>query len=436
VALFGGDDDFDEDEEEEIELVLFQGALNGKKANMKANARLVQAGLMPAKEIVTDGIARRAETIRIEPKGGGSLIRMMVDGVAYPSGKLPKKRALAVTQLLKLLSGLDEKERSKPQSGGINSEYEEEPYQLKIDSVPVKGGAERMTIRIQNTDDLLERPEEMGFTEDLRIKIRELASRGKGVLLACGAPQTGVSTCALGVLRSVDAYLYDIQSIADLGGRELMHVRNLEKLPEDDLDANLMRIIRSEGHVVFTDPLDTAEVAKTIFTRQEDIVIVSEMAARDSAAGIAQLVEWLGDAEAAANGLQAMFSTKLIRKLCKSCKEAFRPNPKLLVKIGLPKKTKALYRPPQPSEEEDEEERPPCRNCGDIGYYGRTALYEMLEMTDEMRKLIIAGASPQELRALASEEKMPTFQSEGLRLVAEGVTSLEELQRSLKKKSK
>ena len=64
MALFGGDDDFDEDEEEEIELVLFQGALNGKKANMKANARLVQAGLMPAKEIVTDGIARRAETCK------------------------------------------------------------------------------------------------------------------------------------------------------------------------------------------------------------------------------------------------------------------------------------------------------------------------------------------------------------------------------------
>lgn len=434
MALFGGDDDYDDDDEEEIELVLFQGALNGKEANMRANARLVQAGLMPAKELVTDAITRRAETIRIEPKGGGSLIRMLVDGVAYPGGKLPKKRALAVTQLLKLLSGMDEKERRKPQAGGINSEYEETPYRLKIESVPVKGGAERMTIRIQNMKDLLERPEEMGFTEDLRIKIRELTCHSKGVVLACGAPQTGVSTCALGILRSVDAYLYDIQSIADLGGRELMHVRDLEKLPDDDLDANLMRIIRSEGHVVFTDPIDSAEVAKTTFERQADIVIISEMAAKDAATAIEKLVKWLGDAETVANGLQAIISVKLIRKLCTSCREAFRPNPKLVRKIGLPKKTKTLYRPPQPDEEDDEDEFIPCRKCGDIGYYGRTGLFEMIEMTDEMRKQVIAGESPADLRLLARDEKMPTFQGEGLRLVAEGITSLDELQRTLKKK--
>lgn len=93
--------------------------LNGKEPNMKENQRLVQAGLNPAKELVTDGLSRRAETIRVEPKGERSQVAFLVDGMPYAGGKLTKPQGLAITQMLKLLSGLDIKVRNQPQSGGM-----------------------------------------------------------------------------------------------------------------------------------------------------------------------------------------------------------------------------------------------------------------------------------------------------------------------------
>ena len=83
-------DEFDDDE---LEYVLFQGALNGKEANLRENARLARAGLVPSKHLVTDALLRRAETIRVDPTGGGAIISLFIDGVRYPGGKMPKQRA-------------------------------------------------------------------------------------------------------------------------------------------------------------------------------------------------------------------------------------------------------------------------------------------------------------------------------------------------------
>ena len=123
---FGKSDDYDDDEEE-LELVTFQGALNGKKPDVKANGRLMEIGLVPAKEIVSDAMLRRAETVRVETKGAAAVVRLYIDGIAYPGGRLPKQEAHAVTQMLKLLAGLDVKQRKAKQKGGIKAEFQETP---------------------------------------------------------------------------------------------------------------------------------------------------------------------------------------------------------------------------------------------------------------------------------------------------------------------
>ena len=134
------DDDDDDDDEEEIEYVLFQGALNGVEPDMKGNAKLVQAGLLRAKELVSDALSRRAEMVRLEPKGQFAVSTMYVDGVPFPGAKIPAPAALAITQMLKLLAGLDVKERTKPQSGGIKAQLEEIKYEIRIDTTPIPGG--------------------------------------------------------------------------------------------------------------------------------------------------------------------------------------------------------------------------------------------------------------------------------------------------------
>lgn len=426
------DDDYDDeyDDEEDYELVAFKGALNDTEVDLSQHGRLVDAGLMRAKDLVTDAILRRAELIRVEPRGERAVIQITVDGIGYPGGKLSKQEALAITQMMKLLAGLDIRQRKAPQSGGLVSELEEKKYMLDVQTTPLQGGAERLTIGIRDASIKLETPEEVGFSPELKEKLRDMSGERSGVILAAGPPRSGTTTTSFALLRGLDVYLYSIYTICNTGGRELSNITPFEVKKDDDLKTTIQRCMRVDADVIMCDPIKGADQARDIFELCDKVTLMSEITARDAIGGIIQLVKYLEDPNIVANGLRGIFSQKLLRKLCEDCKEAFRPNPKLIAKAGLPPETKVLYRAPRFDDEDPEYE--PCEHCGGVGYHGRMAMIEMVEMTDEMKAALIGGGGSAELKAVARKEKMPTFRQEGLRMVAEGITSLEELQRVFK----
>lgn len=435
MGLFSRRSDEDEDEDEdEVELVLFQGALNGKEPNMKENQRLVQAGLNPAKELVTDGLSRRAETIRVEPKGERSQVAFLVDGMPYAGGKLTKPQGLAITQMLKLLAGLDIKVRNQPQVGGLKAQWNELPYELMVQTKPQQDGSELLTIKTRALKGAIISPDDLGMSDALKKKVREWTSQHKGLSLSVGTPNSGVTTTAFGMLKGVDCYMFQIHSLRDLGTREVTNVSPFEANAGDTLEQTLMRVIRVESDCVFVDPVINADIAKTLFAMQDKITMLSEMPAKDCASAIVQLVQWVGDASVVANGLMGLVNTKLIRKLCPECKQAYRPNPKLIAKVGLPAETKTLYRKPVATENEqgEVEEPPPCEKCNDTGYFGRTGIFETIEMSEGVKQAVISGGDANAIRTVARKEGMTTFAKDALRHVASGLTSLEELQRVFK----
>ena len=416
----------DDDDDEEMEIVLFQGALNGVQPNMKENARLVSAGLVPAKELVSNGLSRRAGSIRIDPKGERSQVTFIIDGVAFPGDRISKPEGLAITQVLKLLAGLDIKERKQPQQGGMKAEFEELPYELQIITQPVEGG-ERLTVRCTNTKVKLETPSDLGFTEEFKQKMRAMASK-PGVFLVVGPPGSGVTTLKFVVMRGVDCFTHQIFTIGETG-KKLDNITPFKANEGDSLSFTLGRIFRVDGDIVMTPDLRDAETAKELWQDLEHAALISEMPAKDPPSAVVQLIEWLG-AEEVAKGLNGMIMQKLIRTLCSKCRQAYRPNPQFLKKVGLPEDLKVLYR--KPKIEEDEPEPDSCEKCGDVGYYGQVPMFEVLEVTDEMRALIATKPDASAIRAQARKEKMLTVQQDALRLVAEGKTSLEEVQRVFK----
>ena len=420
----------EEDEQPEIEYVLFQGPLNGNSPDLKANAKLVQAALIPTKELVTDAILRRAEMIRLDPKGPAALVRLYVDGIPYPAARMPRQQGVAVTQMIKLLAGLDIRERGKAQAGGLNAEHEGVKYELRAQVAPGEG-AERLIVRIENVKTRPTRPEELGFSPTMREKLRDLTDGRTGAILCCGTPMSAVTTTTFGILRSLDPYTRTITTLGDTEGRKLIAMMPFEWNEGDDLQATIQRVLRVEPNVLFVDPIRDAETARTVFKFTDVVSFVAEFAARDVAAGVQQLIQWTGDPNVVAEGLRGIVSPKLIRKLCDQCKQIFKPNPKMIDKIGLPPETQMLYRPPRPPAPGTPEGDAyvPCHKCGGIGYLGRVGIFELLEMTPGMKEVVLAGAAPQAVRQQMRKEKMQTFQKEALRLVAEGVTSLEEVQR-------
>lgn len=422
--------DDDEEEQEELDYVLFQGALNGREANLGANARLAQAGLIPTKELVTDALLRRADQLRVEPKGDRALTQLSIDGIAYPGSRLSKQQGHAVTQMMKLLAGLDIQNRQKPQSGGLRAELQGTKYELWVMSQPVAQGAERLTIKIRNLAHAPKTAEDVGFSKELKEKVREITAEKKGIFLVCGGPGSGVSTTAFAVLRCVDAYQYTIFLLGDLQGREIPNVSTFERSETDSFETLIDRVIRSEADVIYVDPIRDAETAGPVLKRQPDVCFISEFPTVDALSGIVQFAKLVGNAKAA-EALRAVISQRLLRLLCNNCKLAYRPNPKILGKIGLPPETKTLYRAATYQEKpaEGAEAPEPCEVCGGTGYFGRSAIFELAEMTEGLRKLVAAGANPQEIKAQARKDNMITLQQEGLKLVVQGKTALEELQR-------
>jgi type II secretory ATPase GspE/PulE/Tfp pilus assembly ATPase PilB-like protein len=426
------DDDEEDDEEDDLDFILFKGALNENNPDLSANGRLVQAGLMPAKKLISEALARRADTVRIEPKGKFAAVSYLVDGIPFPAAKMPPPAANAIIQMLKLLAGLDITKKTIKQSGGINAEFDEVDHEIRIDSTPVQGGAERLLVRVQNLKEKVETPKDLGFSEELQDKIREVGSSKSGLMLAVGPPMSGTTTVSIAMVRGIDAYMYSIASLADMQGRDLPHIQVFETKEEDDLETSIRRTKRADVDVLFVDPLTDATEAKAVLEAAQSQSFIAEMPAKDAADGIERFVALVKDPKLIAKSLRLVVSQKLVRLLCKSCRHAYRPNPKLLAKIGLPTDTKKLYRAPRPDEDEELDEDDLCEDCGGTGYRGRIGLLEAIELTDEIKKLVLAGADAAAIRAKVRELGMQSFQTDGIRVVGEGKTSLEELQRAFR----
>jgi type IV pilus assembly protein PilB len=425
------EEDFD-DEEEELELILFQGAINGVEANLKANAKLARAGLLPAKELISDALARGAQELLIQPKGARAAVKYVIDGAGFSGPPQPGKRAMAITQVLKLLAGLEVQVRDEPQSGGIHAEYEEVSYLVLVDVTPGPGG-ERLRIRLENMKKQILKPDDANLTQEFRKKIRSLVTDQSGILLVVGPPGSGATTTSYVLLHTVDSYLYTVFSMADTGHRELNNIATFEPEEGHDLEMSFDRILRREANVVFLDPIEDPEKAQIIFEYQKKVAFLAEFPAPDPATALQTLISWVG-ADVVADGVRGIVTQKLIRELCHDCKEAYRPNPQLLRKLNLPAETKVLYRAPVPDDEDPEaptlEEL--CEPCGGSPYHGRVGMYELLEVTEGMKEVIRAGADPSAVKEQMKADNGQTLQSDGLRLVVDGTTSLEELQRTLR----
>lgn len=422
----------DSQEEPDVEQVLFQGPLFGRESNLKANAKLVQAALVPVKQMMSDALGRRAHTVLLEPREGRVSIRFIIDGTPYPAAAVPGQKGVAMVQMLKLLAGLDPSDRKTAQAGGIKAEYDKLPFHLMVESVPAGGGAERVRIKIDNRKVVRQKPSEVGLPEHLKLKIRDFTSSRSGVILICGPPDSGVTTLSIVALHSVDPYLYSVYNLADMRGKELINVTEFKPEPGHDMELTFDRILRREADVLFLNPLTSPQDAQTIFQYADRLSFIMEIPANTPIEAIEKLITWVGIDEVI-KGLKCVLSQKLIRKLCDDCKQAFRPNPLLLKKLGLPPETSVLYRapvPPPPDDPKAQTVEELCADCDGVPYYGRVAAFEMLEMTDTMKEVIAAGAAPDAIRRQMTVDGQTTLQRDAIRLVAEGKTSLEEIQRT------
>jgi len=272
----------------------------------------------------------------------------------------------------------------------------------------------------------------VGMREALRKQVRAIVTQPHGLFIVCGPTGAGKSTTLYACLSEIDRFQKNVITIENPVEYHIDNVTQIEINPKagKTFATELRSILRQDPDVIYIGEIrdqETAEIACQ--AAQTGHMVFTTLHANDTVTAVARLIDLGVQPFMVANALTAVLGQRLVRLLCPNCKQRYKPNADLLRKANLPAdKIKYFYRPPDRKSGDDHF----CPVCNNTGYRGRTGIFEMLEITDSIREMIRENPNFNAIRQEAVKHGMKYLQEDGLRLVIEGRTSVQELLRVCK----
>jgi len=428
--------------QEEITAAVERVRLSG--AEGKVNAPTDPAQVEPyeaAQTLLYDALWRRATEVELLVSANAVRLAYRIDGAVMPRHDLlSREDAERALGFIKKVAGLDVNEHRKPQTGEIVAAIEISDRGSTDVEVKASGTTqhERLSLRIVGEETRL-RISDLGMNPRVLERAEALVNGPPGGLFLISGPRaSGVTTTLYALLRMHDAFMTNLLTL------EREPLRDLENITQHIYDPTkhdgsysrqLQTVLRREPDVVMvSDCLDRETAHLAVKAAAENKRIYMGMLARDSFDAMKKLISLAGDTDTVADVLRCAISQRLVRKLCVACRLAYKPDIALLRKANLPvDKIEHFYRPPKAEEMVDEKGNPRvCPNCQNSGYYGRTGLFEILDVDGVIRELIANGQPLTAIRAQARKNGMLYLQEVGLQKVMEGVTGMNEMLRVLR----
>ena len=391
-------------------------------------------GYLLVKEIIADMVDRRSDRAILDYTQEAVVSRQHIDGVWHNGDARDRESGDVMLAVMKTLANLSATERRKKQSGKFAAKYNGHSFICPISSQGVPTGERVVLQLLGGYQQNFKKYEDLGMRSKLAELWANLMTIDKGILVIAGVPEGGVTTLTDVSLMETDRLLRDFVSIEEVHHRE-RDMENIEVTTYDESKGEtaatiLPTLIRKYPNVYVLRDLSDTEAAKLLLNevRDDDRLLITNVHAKSAPEALLRMLQLKVPHKEFATLVTAVLCTRLIRKLCDACKVAYAPTPDLLKKLGIPAgKIEALYRSPKPEEVEK-----PCKECGALGFKGRTAIFELLEVDDKMREVLLKKPQLDLAKKVARASGMRPFQEEGLLLVAKGLTSLAELQRVLK----
>lgn len=391
-----------------------------------------------AQKLLADSLIRRATDVDLTVTPERSKLLYRIDGVVTERDNLlTREQAAMALTFLKQAAGLQVEERRRPQEGRLSIIYPIGTNRRTQVTVRTSGSTagERLYMKVVAEEARMRLPD-LGFAPQRLEMYEQIVREPSGLVIHSGPPGSGVSTTQYATLMAHDAFMTNIHT---LERQPLMELENITQHVHDSQNPDLgfarqlQSILRREPDVVMVGDCpdhETAELATRAAANGRKIYLA--ITARDCFEAIAKYLKLLEDNRAAAAVLKAVVNQRLVRKLCEKCKQPYRPDPELLRKANLPAdRIEHFYRPPEVKYDRRGREIH-CGHCQGTGYYGRTGVFELLVVNDEIRNLIRTGARMNEIRAAARKNRMLFLQEEGLLKVIDGITSMNEVLRVLR----
>ncbi len=368
-------------------------------------------------------IELRASDIHLEPFEDGLHLRYRVDGTLATAEVIAPRLGAAVASRIKLLAHLDIAERRLPQDGRIRIRVKGRELDLRVSTVPSVHGESVVMRVLDRTAVRLSLPD-MGMPDDTLALLRDMLARPHGILLVTGPTGAGKTTTLYAGLAALDAATQKIVTVEDPVEYQLPGIVQIQVHAQIGLTfANALRsILRQDPDVVMIGEMRDGETAQiAVQAALTGHLVLSTLHTNDAASAIVRLVDMGVERFLITSTVNGVVAQRLVRSLCAQCKQPFTPDPAWLQRTGLQRHLAPgapLYEPRG------------CPACRGSGYRGRLGIYELLVIDDALRRAIGEGADAGTLHTLAQQRGLRPLHDDGLRRVAAGLTTLEEVLRA------
>lgn len=376
--------------------------------------------------LLVDALRRGASDIHVEPYEKELRIRFRIDGVLYDVMHPPLKMRDALISRIKIMSKLDISEKRLPQDGRIKIKVKVDSRSRELDfrvsTLPTLFG-EKVVLRLLDKENLMLDMTKLGFEPESLVKFQRNIAKPYGMVLVTGPTGSGKTNTLYSALQSLNTTETNIMTAEDPVEFNLMGINQVQMKEQIGLNfaAALRSFLRQDPNIILVGEVrdfETAEIAiKAALTGH---LVLSTLHTNDAPSTISRLMNMGIEPFLVATSVNLIQAQRLIRRTCKECKTEHPTPPEALIEVGF-------------SAEESKKLKTykgkGCSVCNLTGYKGRIGLYEVMEVTDEIRELILIGASALELRKKAIDDGMISLRESGLHKIRAGVTTVEEVVR-------
>ena len=369
--------------------------------------------------VIADAVRRGASDIHFEPYPNEMRVRCRVDGVVFDSTTVPRHLASGLVSRIKIMAELDIAEKRIPQDGRIGLSVDGNYVDLRVATLPVVRG-ESVVMRILDARRIVMDLDGLGMADSDRARFEAAIGATHGAILVTGPTGSGKTTTLYAGMAELNTPDRTIVTVEDPVEYELPGVKQVQVNPKTGLtfSTGLRAMVRADPDVIMVGEIrDTVTAQIAIESALTGHLVMTTLHANGAPLAAARLIDMSIEPFLVTSSVECVVAQRLVRRLCE-CKLPVKLTRQMLAEHGFDQpRGFSAYEPGG------------CVRCGQSGYKGRTGLYEVMTMTDALRRLILDRASHDDLRALAREQGMRTLREDGLEKVREGITSIAEVLR-------
>ena len=362
----------------------------------------------------------RATDLHIEPRIDNAAIRIRVDGYMLSAVEISMAVFRRIIGVVKILCQIDTSRKNVVQDGHFSVSVKGRRVDYRVSLTPSMHG-QKVVVRVLDSANAPSRLHELGLVPWMYERLRTIATKDAGLLLACGPTGCGKTTTLYSCLRELDVEQRNTITIED---PVEYYLEGCTQIPidhkQDNTFANILRsVLRQDPDVIFVGEIRDTETATVgMQAAMTGHLVYTTVHSKDSMGAVFRLLDLGVEAYLVANSLDVILAQRLVRQLCDTCKKPVKPTPTQNMKMGrLMEGVPRIYVPTA------------CKRCLKTGFIGRRAIFELLDFNDAMRDVVLKKPTIQGIREIAEQGLFMSLQQFGFQLVAQGATSIEEVDR-------